>query len=105
MSAAEVFKALGDPIRLEIVQRLADGSVHTLNNLSKDLGISRQGARKQIQVLATAQVLYLKPAGREIQVSLNARSLEQAREFIASMEQKWDQRLNALKQFIEQQEH
>jgi DNA-binding transcriptional ArsR family regulator len=101
MSAAHIFKALGDPIRIEIVKRLAQASPATINNLSKDLGISRQGARKQLQVLVSAQVVQLKPAGREILVSLNTASLAEARLFIATMERQWDQRLNALKAFVE----
>lgn len=101
MLAAQVFKALGDPVRLEIVQRLADGASHTMNHLSKDLGMTRQGARKQIQVLVAANVVYLKPAGREVLVTLQPTSLTAAKTFIANIEQQWDQRLNALKQFVE----
>ncbi len=101
MTAAQIFKALGDPVRLEIVKRLADGSAYTMNNLSKDLGISRQGARKQIQVLVSANVVFLKPIGRETLVTLDMSSLELARAFITSMENQWDQRLNALKNFVE----
>lgn len=101
MSAAEIFKALGDPIRLELVKRLADGAAVPITNLSQDLGISRQGARKQIEVLVSAQVFRLTPAGRETLVSLNPAALEPAKQFIHSMEQQWEQRLQALKAFVE----
>ncbi len=101
MIAAQIFKALGDPVRLEIVQRLADGSSHTMNHLSQDLGITRQGARKQIQVLVSANVVYLKPAGRETLVTLDVSALAAARTFITSIECQWDQRLLALKNFVE----
>lgn len=101
MQAVQIFKALGDPVRLEIVKRLSDGSSYTMNNLSKDLGVSRQGARKQIQVLLSAQVIHLKPIGRETLVSLELSSLELARTFISNIEDQWDQRLNALKNFVE----
>lgn len=104
MSAAEIFKALGDPIRLQIVQRLADGDAHSIQYLSQNLGISRQGARKQIQVLVSAQVISLRPLGREMQAQLNPAALQQAKEFIAQMEQQWDQRLLRLKHFVEQTE-
>ena len=101
MEAVQIFKALGDPIRLEIVKRLSNGSSYTMNYLSSDLGISRQGARKQIQVLVSANVVYLKPVGRETLVTLDVVSLESARLFITNIETKWDQRLNALKEFVE----
>lgn len=101
MAVAEVFKALGDPVRLEIVRRLSDGSAYTVGNLSKDLGLSRQGARKQLQVLVAANIVHLKPSGRETQVTLDASSLELARTFITNLESQWDQRLNALKDLME----
>lgn len=98
----QIFKALGDPVRLQIVQRLANGAALCLGELSKDLGISRQGARKQIQALVSANVVQLHPAGREVKVQLDAKALAQGRDFIATLEAQWDQRLQALKQFTEQ---
>ncbi len=101
MSVDAVFKALGDPVRLEIVTRLSDGSSYTIGKLSENLGVSRQGARKQIQALASADIIELHPAGRETQVCLKPDSLQQARLFIADIEQRWDQRLQALKRLLE----
>jgi DNA-binding transcriptional ArsR family regulator len=101
VEAVQIFKALGDPVRLEIVKRLSNGSSYTMNNLSKDLGVSRQGARKQIQVLLSAKIVNLSPVGRETLVSLDLSSLELARTFISNIEEQWDQRLNALKNFVE----
>lgn len=101
MSIDAIFKALGDPVRLEIVTRLSDGSTYTIGKLSEDLGVSRQGARKQIQSLVCAEVIQLHPEGRETRVSLNTHSLQQARLFIADLEQQWDQRLLALKHLTE----
>lgn len=101
MSAAHIFKALGDPVRLEMVQRLSDGANYTIGKLSNDLGITRQGARKQIQVLVAANVVHLVPQGRETRVMLDTNSLEIGRQFIAKLEKQWDQRLQALKDFAE----
>ncbi|MCS4306586.1 DNA-binding transcriptional ArsR family regulator [Rheinheimera pacifica] len=99
---AQIFKALGDPVRLQIVQRLSNGAALCMGELSKDLGISRQGARKQIQALVSAKVVQLHPAGREVKVQLDSAALQQGRDFITALEAQWDQRLLALKQFTEQ---
>ena len=101
MIEANIYKALGDPIRLEMVRRLAGGSSQNINELSKDLGITRQGARKQLQVLVSADVVQLAPQGRGTKVSLNTSALETARAFISKLEAEWDQRLLALKNFAE----
>jgi DNA-binding transcriptional ArsR family regulator len=101
MSTHQIFKALGDPIRLRVIERLTDGSIHTIGTLSAGLGVSRQGARKQIQVLVLAKLVVLEPVGRETNVVLNTAALESGRAFIARIESQWDQRLQALKQFVE----
>lgn len=101
MKEAEIYKALGDPIRLQMVSRLAAGNRSTIGELSKGLGISRQGARKQLQVLVAAEVVQLVPQGRETQVVLDQRSLFVAKQFITNLERQWDQRLAALKALVE----
>jgi len=101
MTEAQIFKALGDPLRLEIIKRLIGGSVQTLGNVSRDLGLTRQGIRRQIQVLADAGILELTPEGRKTHVSLNRSALETARIFIAELEEQWERRLQALKRFAE----
>lgn len=102
MAVAAIFKALGDPVRLQMVERLSDGSSYTIGNLSKDLGVTRQGARKQIEVLVSANVVQLKPVGREIMVTLDTSTLDIARSFIAKLENQWDERLKALKNLVEE---
>lgn len=103
MLEAQIYKALGDPIRLEMVKRLAGGSPCTIGILSENLGISRQGARKQLQVLVSANLVQLTPHGREIQVSLDTQTLLLAKTFISKLESQWDQRLAALKRYAEEQ--
>jgi DNA-binding transcriptional ArsR family regulator len=98
---AQIFKALGDPVRLEIVRRLAMGTTYTMGELTGDLDISRQGARKQVQVLASANVVRLVPKGRVVQVTLDMNALRRSKEFIAQIEHQWDTRLSKLKEVVE----
>lgn len=100
-AVVEVFKALGDPIRLEIVQRLSMGEAVTISKVSSNLGITRQGARKHLQILVDANMVKLEPKGRDVNVHLQTRSLDSAKEFIAEVEKRWDSRLEALRQFVE----
>ncbi|OKY24799.1 MULTISPECIES: ArsR/SmtB family transcription factor [Thalassotalea] len=101
MNEANIYKALGDSTRLEMIKRLANGENYTIGELSTDLGITRQGARKQLQVLVSAHLVRLTPQGRETQVNLELSTLTTAKQFIATIEQQWDQRLAALKNFAE----
>lgn len=101
MIEAAIYKALGDPIRLEMVKRLSTSANCTIGDLSANLGISRQGARKQIQVLVDAEVVHLVQQGRQTQVRLDTKTLQVAQSFISQLERQWDERLDALKKYVE----
>lgn len=101
MAVSEIFRALGDPVRLEMVRRLAPGRPRTIAGVSEGLGITRQGARKHLQVLVDARLVWLQPKGRDVFVHLEPNQLEQARAFIADLERQWDVRLEALRRFVE----
>jgi len=101
MTLAVTFKALGDPIRLEMIKRLSGHSSQTVGSLSHGLGLTRQGARKHLQVLADARLVLLRPRGREVEVTLAPEAIDEAKAFIAELENRWDQRLKALQEFVE----
>ena len=102
MAVELLFRALGDPVRLEMVRRLANGEPTTIGSVSRGLQITRQGARKHLQILADAQVIVLEPKGRDTNVRLERATLAQAKAFIAEVEQRWDERLEALRQYVDQ---
>jgi DNA-binding transcriptional ArsR family regulator len=101
MLVADTFKALGDPVRLEIIQRLSNGSIYTIGSVSNGLGLTRQGARKHLQVLADVNLVYLQNKGRQTEVTLNADTLATAKLFMAKLELCWENRLQALREFVE----
>jgi len=101
MAAVDVFRALGDPVRLEMVRRLAKRRSSTIVALSHNLGLTRQGARRHLQVLVNAKLARLSKDGRDVNVILNANTLDQAKAAIAKLEHEWELRLEALKHFVE----
>jgi DNA-binding transcriptional ArsR family regulator len=102
MAVAELFRALGDPTRLEMVKRLSDGTPYTISTVSMGLDITRQGARKHLQILADAGLVTLVPKGRDTSVHLERVNLEQGKAFIAELERRWDMRLEALRMFVDE---
>lgn len=102
MPIAELFRAIGDPTRLEMVRRLSSGAPYTITTVSSGLDISRQNARKHLQILADTQLIRLQPKGRDTAVNLDRERLDQGRAFIAEIERKWDTRLENLRRFVEE---
>ena len=101
METVNFFKALGDPIRMEMLTRLSSHDHCTIGRLSDGLPITRQGARKHIKVLSDAQVICLKQNGREVDITLNISTLKKANQWILHLEKQWDTRLIALKNYVE----
>jgi DNA-binding transcriptional ArsR family regulator len=101
INEADVFNALGDPIRIKLIKRLSKGNPLTITAVSSDLDITRQGVRRHLQVLADAELVHMERTGRDVLVRLNPSMIEKARKFILKLEQQWDQRLGALKNFVE----
>lgn len=102
MAVAEVFRALGDPVRLEMVRRIGVGAPATISAISGELGMTRQGARKHLQVLVDAGIVRLVHKGRDVVVQAVPSSMAEASTFISEIERQWDARLEALKRFVEE---
>jgi DNA-binding transcriptional ArsR family regulator len=101
MPVAEVFKALGEPTRLKMVERLSHKGPHTITSLCEDLTITRQGARKHLQILADSHIITLSQDGRKTNVELDPHTLEKGKKFIIDLERQWEKRLEALRDFVE----
>ena len=61
----EVFRALADPSRREILDRLFARNGQTLGALSQGLGMSRQAAAKHVAILEGANLVASVKSGRE----------------------------------------
>ena len=101
MAVVELFRALGDPNRLEIIKRLSSGKLYTINTITAGLDITRQGARKHLQILVDSRLVLLESKGRDTKVSLNQKRLDEGKAFILDIERRWDERLEALRRVVE----
>ncbi len=104
MALAKVFSALGDPVRLELVQRLVEEPHQKITQLTDGLGLTRQGARRHLQVLIDADLVRLEPVGRDVWVEVKMETLDPAKSFISKIEKEWDRRLQSLKLSLESEE-
>lgn len=101
MAVDELFKALGDPSRIEMIRRLSSKEAQSINSLSQGLEITRQGARKHLQILIDAKLIKLEHKGRDTVVRLQPQRLEQGMCYFAQLEEQWANRLESLRRFVE----
>ena len=60
-----MFKALGDPSRRELVDRLYEKSGQTLTELCRGLNMARQSVAQHLQLLEEANLIVAQRRGRE----------------------------------------
>jgi len=93
--AAPLFAALGDNVRLSLVNRLcARGPMSTMR-LSEGSGVTRQAVSKHLEVLEAAGVVRSMRVGRERLWEVDPSELRHAQEWLGSISRDWTGALKA----------
>ena len=97
----DVFEALADPTRREVMRRLAEGGPATATELAGDLPVTRQAVAKHLATLAEAGLVTSDRQGRETLFSFTPQPLADAVSWMADVGAQWDDRLQALAEYLE----
>ncbi len=103
MLTANVFAALGDPTRQEIVACLARADA-TISELAEPFDMSLQAVAKHIRVLEGAGIVKRKKIGRSHHCQLNTKTVSDARDWLSQVEKEWQHRLDRLAEYLESSE-
>ena len=96
-----VFEALADPTRREVVRRLAQQGPATATELAGELPVTRQAVAKHLATLAEAGLVSSDRQGRETRFSFTPQPLAEAVTWMAEVGSQWDDRLQALSDYLE----
>lgn len=100
----EIFAALGEPTRHQIVERLALRGPQTLGKLVHGLSVTRQAATRHLHVLRDAGIVRIQKSGREQRCELELAKVQQAHAWLQSLEKDWDLRMKSLQKFLDGEE-
>ena len=100
-SLDRTFAALADPTRRAILSRLALGEAN-VSELAEPFSISLPAISKHLRVLEEAGLLERRKEGRTHHCRLRPEPLSEAAQWIEEARRFWDERLDALAQFLEQ---
>ena len=100
-ASAHVFAALGDEVRLRLLERLREQGALCIVQLADGSRISRQAITKHLHVLADAGLVKGTREGREIVWQLEPRALSEARQLLEVISREWDGTLDRLRTFVE----
>jgi DNA-binding transcriptional ArsR family regulator len=102
----EVFKALADPTRRELLDRLFERDGQTLSALEGELPMSRFGVMKHLRVLEEAGLVTTRKRGREKLHFLNPVPIRLIHDrWVSKYAQPWASALSELKRDIENSEN
>src|SRR5215831_17651058 len=100
--ADRLWAALGDPMRIHLLDLLLERGEATASTLAAELPITRQGVSKHLAVLKRDGLVTARHSGREVRYAVLEQRLDQARAALAGTAARWDTRLTAIKKLAEQ---
>lgn len=91
----DVFRALGDPTRRELVERLVKGPV-TVSGLAQPLDMTLSAVVQHLAVLESCGLVHSKKIGRTRTCYLEPAGLQLAQDWFAGQRAAWERRLDRL---------
>ena len=99
MIRRDVFQAIADPTRRDIINMLAQQSMN-LNTVADNFDISRPAISKHIKILTECGLIVIRQQGRERYCEAQLRTLQEVSEWVNQYRQFWTKKLNALEAFL-----
>ncbi len=95
----DVFQAIADPTRREIINMLAYKSLN-LNSVAEQFKISRPAVSKHIKILSECGLITVKQKGRERFCEAKLDGLHEVSDWIEQYKKFWEEKLDALENYL-----
>lgn len=100
-ATAQIFAALGDQTRLQLIARLIDAGPQSIASLADGFDMSRQAIAKHLRVISDAGLARSGRRGREAVWQLEPGGFTDAHRYLQAIGKDWDDRLRRLKHLVE----
>jgi DNA-binding transcriptional ArsR family regulator len=99
----DVFQAIADPTRREVLKLLAEKEL-PISEITSHFPISRTAIAKHLQVLSEAELVSGRKVGREKIYRLHPEPLTELKQWLSFYEKFWENKLSILKHIVENPE-
>jgi len=99
----DVYSAVADPTRRRLIRLLAEGDDLPLHEITARFPVGRTAVSKHLAVLKEAGLVVDRKAGRETRYHLNAAPLREIQEWLSFYERFWTERIDRLKELLEEE--
>lgn len=96
----DVFQAIADPTRREIIQRLAKEPLN-LNAVAEDFDVSRQAISKHIQILTECGLVVITQKGRERFCEADLGKLNEVVGWVELAKKQWINKFEKLDKYLD----
>ena len=96
----DVFQAIADPTRREVLRLLANKEL-PISEITSHFPISRTAVTKHLHILSEAKLIDGKKVGREKIYQLQPEPLAEVKQWLSYYEQFWNNKLSILKHIVE----
>ena len=97
----DVFQAIADPTRREIINMIAQHSLN-LNSVAEKFEISRPAISKHIKILTECGLIVIKQKGRERHCEARLNKLNEVASWVEQYREFWNKKLDALEIYLDQ---
>lgn len=97
----DVFQAIADPTRREIIGLLARGSLN-LNSIAENFKVSRQAVSLHVKILEECDLIKIQRNGRERICQAQLHKLEEVDQWTQQFRAFWTDKIQSLKLLVEQ---
>jgi DNA-binding transcriptional ArsR family regulator len=97
----DVFQAISDPTRREIIQLIAGQSLN-LNSVADKFSISRPAVSRHIRILRECGLVVVRQVGRERFCEPSLKPLNEVSQWVERYKIFWTTKLDALESFLDQ---
>ena len=98
-----VFQAIADPTRREIINLLATKQLN-LNAVADNFDISRPAVSKHIRILTECGLVIINQQGRERYCRANLKKLQEVADWAGQYRKFWNEKLDALENFLDEEQ-
>ena len=95
----DVFQAIADPTRREIINLIAHQSLN-LNSVAEKFDVSRPAISKHIKILAECGLIMIRQEGRERYCEAKLDKLHEVSDWVAEYKKFWESKLDSLEVYL-----
>ena len=95
----DVFQAIADPVRRDIIGLLA-GEILTVNKVAEQFEISRPAVSKHIKILKECGIISIHKKGRERYCEIQPQTLIPVSEWVQQYRKLWEEKLDSFEEYL-----